>query len=118
MPFMICLLMQESLPQAEELCIDITALQSWVRHMILTCKPGTKKKKVHNWLGFFSPSLFFQVFQFAFKLQHGKESVSHLQNPDRHLAAVKIPGAGGGREQSNWLGGSRLQNPFRQMITK
>lgn len=41
---MTCLLMQESLPQAEELCIDITALQSWVRHMILTCKPGTKKR--------------------------------------------------------------------------
>lgn len=80
----------------------------------------TKKKKNKMQLAriFSPPPLIFQVFKFANELQHGKELVSHLLNPARHLAAVKIPGGSGGREQSNWPGGSMLQNPFRQVITE
>lgn len=55
-----------------------------------------KKKKNAQLARIFPPPLIFQVFKFASELQHGKELVSHLLNPARHLAAAKIPGGGGG----------------------
>lgn len=65
----------------------------------------------------FSSLLIFQVFKFARELQHGKELVSHLLNPARHLAAVKIP-RGGGERVKQLARGLHVQNPFRKMITK
>lgn len=69
-------------------------------YTISTCKLGIlgnkKKKRKVQLARIFSPPLIFQVFKFANELQHGKELVSHLLNPARHLAAVKIPGGSGG----------------------
>lgn len=69
---------------------------------------------MHNWLGFFLPPphpFIFQVFKFASKLQHGKEPVSHLLNPARHLAAVKIPGGGGEGNKAIGRGAPRCKIP-------
>jgi len=71
---------------------------------------GKKKKKKHNWLGFFSPPLIFQVFKFARELQHGKELVSHLLKPARHLAAVEIPGGGRGGNKAIGQGARDCKN--------